>query len=349
MRKEVISMKRIISLLGSISILFSIAACSKKATMTWQEQYDLGVRYLSEGNYQEAIIAFEAAIKIDPQQMDGYVRLAEAYIQANDFENATRVVNQGIEVCGESDAFTLLLSQIRTSELLQSGITDNMLRREELNFFGYNIDTLSFQESVEILQQRGYERNDIELDWDGKIDSFSVNTENGTEIDIMESSDRIDWAYNDYDNAKYSIGIKDISTCDTMADVFTKLGFSNGQEISACIMDILESGISTGEVFVHNYIAEEKCTISIEFGPVQRPAVFFSVAFDDKDNNEYFIFSLRFRGHNSDSPLDCLDSAILVRGDNPASTVHSENVNELDSDADISRLLRIGDQGNLVT
>lgn len=32
-------------------------------TLTWQEQYDLGLRYLSEGNYEEAIIAFTAAIE----------------------------------------------------------------------------------------------------------------------------------------------------------------------------------------------------------------------------------------------------------------------------------------------
>ena len=40
---------------------------------TWQEQYDLGVRYLAEGNYEEAIIAFTAAIEIDPNRVEAYM------------------------------------------------------------------------------------------------------------------------------------------------------------------------------------------------------------------------------------------------------------------------------------
>ena len=35
-----------------------------------QTQYALSVRFLSEGNYQEAVLAFTAAIEIDPKQPD---------------------------------------------------------------------------------------------------------------------------------------------------------------------------------------------------------------------------------------------------------------------------------------
>lgn len=31
------------------------------------------MRYLSEGNYEEAIIAFTASIKIDPKRAEGYI------------------------------------------------------------------------------------------------------------------------------------------------------------------------------------------------------------------------------------------------------------------------------------
>lgn len=47
---------------------------------TWQEQYDLGVRYLSEGNYEEAILAFTAAIEIDPKRAPAYVGRGDAYV-----------------------------------------------------------------------------------------------------------------------------------------------------------------------------------------------------------------------------------------------------------------------------
>ena len=54
---------------------------------TWQEQYDLGVRYLSEGNYQEAIIAFTAAIEIDPKQASAYVGRGDAYVKSGETES----------------------------------------------------------------------------------------------------------------------------------------------------------------------------------------------------------------------------------------------------------------------
>lgn len=57
----------------------SIDMLSEEHIITWQEQYDLGVRYLSEGNYQEAIIAFTAAIEIDAKQAPAYVGRGDAY------------------------------------------------------------------------------------------------------------------------------------------------------------------------------------------------------------------------------------------------------------------------------
>ena len=58
--------------LACIILILSISACGQTGP-TWQEQYDLGIRYLSEGNYEEAIIAFTAAIEIDPKQVDAYL------------------------------------------------------------------------------------------------------------------------------------------------------------------------------------------------------------------------------------------------------------------------------------
>ena len=56
---------------GRSSIMQDIG--QEGSNMTWQDYYDLGIRYLSEGNYQEAIIAFTAAIEIDPKLTDAYM------------------------------------------------------------------------------------------------------------------------------------------------------------------------------------------------------------------------------------------------------------------------------------
>lgn len=78
-------MKRIPGVFMVICIMLSMAACGPK-TPTWQEQYDLGMRYLSEGNYEEAIIAFTAAIEIDPKQAPAYVGRGNAYIGLGETE-----------------------------------------------------------------------------------------------------------------------------------------------------------------------------------------------------------------------------------------------------------------------
>ncbi len=79
-------MKRAISLvLVVITGILSVVGCGQKAP-TWQEQYDLGVRYLSEDNYEEAIIAFTAAIEIDPKRAPAYVGRGDAYVLSGETE-----------------------------------------------------------------------------------------------------------------------------------------------------------------------------------------------------------------------------------------------------------------------
>lgn len=82
-------MKRSLSI--AISILLSVlvlSACGQSTQEQWQEQYDLGIRYLSEGNYEEAIIAFTAAIEIDPNRAEAYVSLADVCIKQQEFDKA---------------------------------------------------------------------------------------------------------------------------------------------------------------------------------------------------------------------------------------------------------------------
>ena len=82
-------MRRILSLILVCLVLLS--GCSQSAEEQWQEQYDLGVRYLSEGNYEEAVIAFTAAIEIDPKRREAYSGLADAYMALGEYEQAEAV------------------------------------------------------------------------------------------------------------------------------------------------------------------------------------------------------------------------------------------------------------------
>lgn len=79
-------MKKITGFFFALLLLFQLGACGQN-TLTWEEQYDLGIRYLSEGNYEEAIIAFTAAIEIDPNRAEAYVGRGDAYIGSGETED----------------------------------------------------------------------------------------------------------------------------------------------------------------------------------------------------------------------------------------------------------------------
>lgn len=63
--------------------MLAFTGCASK-TESYQDKYDLGVKYVSEGNYEEAIIALNAAIEIDSKRVDAYIQRAGAYLSVAD-------------------------------------------------------------------------------------------------------------------------------------------------------------------------------------------------------------------------------------------------------------------------
>lgn len=84
-----------------LMVFLSLIACGKKNK--WQEHYELGVRYLSEGNYQEAIISFTAAIEIDPKLPQLYVGRGDAYIGSGETEENLRIALADYETATSLD------------------------------------------------------------------------------------------------------------------------------------------------------------------------------------------------------------------------------------------------------
>ena len=102
--------------LFEILLAFGLLTACGQSAPTWQEQYDLGVRYMSEGNYEEAIVAFTAAIEIDPKQAPAYVGRGDAYVGLGETEEnltAAQVdYEQAIELDGTSVDIYLKLADI---------------------------------------------------------------------------------------------------------------------------------------------------------------------------------------------------------------------------------------------
>ena len=101
-------MKKRVSLVAVVVMVLLLVGCGK----TYQKEYDLGVRYLSEGNYEEAVIAFTAAIEIEPNHAEAYVGLADTYIGMSDLAQARDVLAGGLGVVDDDTMLHGKLSDV---------------------------------------------------------------------------------------------------------------------------------------------------------------------------------------------------------------------------------------------
>ena len=76
-----------VKLVTTMLIMLLLAACGSPSN-TYMEQYDLGMRYLSEGNYEKAVLAFTAAIEIDDKKPDAYIGRGDAYTASEKYDLA---------------------------------------------------------------------------------------------------------------------------------------------------------------------------------------------------------------------------------------------------------------------
>jgi tetratricopeptide (TPR) repeat protein len=81
-------------------LLLLLAACGQKA-LTYEEQINLGQRFLEEGDYEQAIVAFTAAIQIEPKLSPAYMGLADAHKGLGQPEEAVAAIRQGVEAISD--------------------------------------------------------------------------------------------------------------------------------------------------------------------------------------------------------------------------------------------------------
>lgn len=117
-------MKKLQNRLLALLLIFSLVACGSAGD--WQTQYDLGVRYLSDGNYEEAIIAFNAAIEIDPKQETTYLALADAYVGLGDYEQARQVLLDAQALLGQTQGLADKLAELGYEHLSAGFEADGM-------------------------------------------------------------------------------------------------------------------------------------------------------------------------------------------------------------------------------
>lgn len=138
----------------------NIYAYGKVSENRNSEQLDLGYKYLSELNYEQAEATFENIISIAENDYEAYLGLAEVYYAMDEPEKADEIMKEAAEKCGYGE----IQSKVIEAE---SGL------RQFRSMAGYN----SGFEAVSGLTDFCIQGLDIFLDWIEKaatvIDSIS--------------------------------------------------------------------------------------------------------------------------------------------------------------------------------
>lgn len=140
-------MKKILLICLSVLLLLSGCGKQKSPEITWQEQFDLGVRYLSEGNYEEAILAFQIAIEIDPKRMEAYMNLSDAWIMKGDPQMALEVLYQGLDAT-ESEELEKKLKDLERDLQEENDLKVDQ-EHEESEQNGVEVSSLVFEATEE--------------------------------------------------------------------------------------------------------------------------------------------------------------------------------------------------------
>ena len=83
-------------------LFLMLSGCGKSVEQQITEQLQLGQKYLSEQNYEEAVVAFQKVIDLDSKQIEGHKGLVEAYKELGRFDEAILIQENVIDLTGNA-------------------------------------------------------------------------------------------------------------------------------------------------------------------------------------------------------------------------------------------------------
>ena len=86
----------IIAIVVAISSIFIYKGAI--APKLYDKYLNTGIKYLMDGQYEEAILAFDKAIKIDPKTTEARVYQAKAYVGNEEFDKAVEVLEEAQKI-----------------------------------------------------------------------------------------------------------------------------------------------------------------------------------------------------------------------------------------------------------
>lgn len=101
---------------AAIAVVAVIAVNVNHSGSDLQAQLDLGKRYVSELDYENAVIAYEEALKIDPYCLEAYLGLSDAYMALGQQDKAIEIMEQAKKMLPDSVEVYASLAQMYASQ-----------------------------------------------------------------------------------------------------------------------------------------------------------------------------------------------------------------------------------------
>jgi len=106
--------QKIILIIISAVVLLSIVIGLGVAGLNnpYDKQIKLAYKFLNDGNYEEAILAFNKAIDIEPKRYEAYLGLSDVYIEKGDYDKAIEILQKGLSATGGNEVLERKLSEV---------------------------------------------------------------------------------------------------------------------------------------------------------------------------------------------------------------------------------------------
>lgn len=181
---------KIVAILAMVGMLLS--ACNSNITKL-QEQFDLESKYTNEFDYENTIESLNKAIKIDPQNIGAYKKLAEIYGKSGRVDEARDTLESALDIAGLStkneNELNMRLKNLEFLVMVSEipGEYDEIMEVELGNKYGYDIYyTIESKDNRLIAKDLKY-TEPILLDEDGKyiLKAYTIDKYGETHDEVV--------------------------------------------------------------------------------------------------------------------------------------------------------------------
>ncbi|MEF9916840.1 MAG: hypothetical protein RR746_05700 [Lachnospiraceae bacterium] len=166
----------------------------------YKKQLVLADKYLSNDNYKAAIVAYQAAIKIDDKNKKAYENLAKLYISKNDYGQAKYILRQGIyktkggrlnDLLRKIQSGTYELAKVKEMNKESQDIILNVQNFQMMSDYTYEQYTKKYKESKveqvsEDVIEMAYMGIDAVFIYDNSVQKKSVNVKKNRPYDDVK-------------------------------------------------------------------------------------------------------------------------------------------------------------------